>query len=68
MAERGFGAQHRHREAAYSKNGESSTVPLNSRAKAAFHALLTMRRGPFVLSKPNGNPYKDIDEAFKTAR
>jgi integrase len=55
-------------EAAYSKNGESRTVPLNSRAIAAFQALSQTRRGPFVLSKPNGNPYKDIDAAFRKAR
>lgn len=55
-------------EAAYSKNGESRTVPLNSRAKEAFQALYVMRRGPFVLSKPDGKPFKDIDAAFKKAR
>ena len=55
-------------EAAYSKSGEGRTVPLNSRAKAAFYALYEIRRGPFVLSKPNGEPYKDIDGAFKIAR
>jgi integrase len=55
-------------ESAYAKNHESRTVPLNSRAKAAFQALLALRRGPFVVPKSNGQPYKDIDAAFKTAR
>jgi integrase len=54
-------------EAAYSKNGESRTVPLNSRAKAAFHALSQMRRGPFVFAKPNGKPYGNVEHVFRKA-
>jgi integrase len=54
-------------EAAYSKNGESRTVPLNSRAKAAFQALFQMRQGPFVFAKPNGTPYKNVEHVFRKA-
>lgn len=67
MAERRSDTRHGHGRAAYSKNGESRTVPLNSRAKAAFHALSQMRRGPFVFAKPNGTPYKNVEHVFRKA-
>ena len=54
-------------QAAYSKNGETRNVPLNSRAKEAFRYLRSIRRSDYVFSKPNGLPYKSMEKPFLTA-
>ena len=54
-------------QAAYSKNGETRNIPLNSRAKATLQQLHRSRRSDFVFSQPNGKPYKGMDKLFTEA-
>lgn len=54
-------------QAAYSKNGETRNIPLNSRAKEAFRYLKDSGRSDYVFSKPNGQPYKSIEKPFQKA-
>ena len=54
-------------QAAYSKNGQTRNIPLNSRAKAAFQELKRRSRSEYVFSKPNGQPYKSMEKPFLTA-
>jgi integrase len=53
--------------AAYAKNGRSRMVPLNSIVRQALAPLQRHATGPFVFSKPNGDPYRSIRSAFQTA-
>lgn len=54
-------------QAAYSKNGQTRNIPLNSRAKAALQQLKRMSRREYVFSKPNGLPYKSMEKPFLKA-
>jgi len=54
-------------QAAYSKNGETRNIPLNSRANAALLHLKQSSRSEYVFSKPNGKPYKNMDKPFAKA-
>ncbi|MEO5956867.1 MAG: site-specific integrase [Nitrospiraceae bacterium] len=54
-------------QAAYSKNGQTRNIPLNSRAKEAFRSLKGISRSDYVFSKPNGLPYKSMEKPFLKA-
>ena len=54
-------------QAAYSKNGQTRNIPLNSRAREAFQHLKTISRSDYVFSKPNGQPYKSMEKPFTQA-
>jgi len=54
-------------QAAYSKNGETRNIPLNSRAREVLYRRHAQRRSAFVFSKPNGQPYKSIEKPFTQA-
>ncbi len=54
-------------QAAYSKNGETRNIPLNSRAKAALLSLKQNSKSDYVFSKPNGQPYKSMAKQFRKA-
>jgi integrase len=54
-------------QAAYSKNGETRNIPLNSRAKEALHSLKKVSRSEYVFGQPNGQPYKNMDKPFAQA-
>lgn len=53
--------------AAYSKNGEGRTIPLNSRSRSALEGLKTRARGEFVFAKANGMPYYSVRNVFDSA-
>lgn len=46
----------------YAKNKSTRTVPLNSAALDALQRLRQISRGPAVIAKPNGQPYKGLDK------
>ena len=54
-------------QAAYSKNGQTRNIPLNSRAREAFKSLQAMSRSAYVFGKPNGEPYRSFEKPFKQA-
>lgn len=54
-------------QAAYSKNGETRNIPLNSRAKEAFRHLQNTSRSEYVFSQSDGLPYKDMGKPFGKA-
>ena len=54
-------------QAAYSKNGQTRNIPLNSRAKEALRHLKELRRSAYVFSKANGLPYKSMEKPFTQA-
>jgi integrase len=54
-------------QAAYSKNGQTRNIPLNSRAKEAFRYLKSISRSDYVFQKPNGLPYKSMEKPFLKA-
>ncbi|MEQ1845373.1 MAG: site-specific integrase [Nitrospira sp.] len=54
-------------EAAYSKNGQTRNIPLNSRAREALGQLKARSRSEYVFSKPNGLPYKSMEKPFTRA-
>ena len=54
-------------QAAYSKNGQTRNIPLNSRAKEAFQQLKNTSRSESVFAKPNGLPYKSMEKPFMKA-
>ena len=54
-------------QAAYSKNGQTRNIPLNSRAKEAFRYLESISRSDSVFSKSNGLPYKNMEKPFMQA-
>jgi integrase len=54
-------------QAAYSKNGQTRNIPLNSRAKEAFLYLKGISRSDYVFSKPNGTRYKSMEKPFLKA-
>jgi integrase len=51
--------------AAYAKNGQTRSVPLNSLVRAALEQL--PRTGEFVFEKRNGAPYTSVRNSFDTA-
>jgi integrase len=53
--------------AAYSKNGRSRTIPLNSRARDVLQRRKVQSRSEFVFSQPNGRPYRSLDKPFTKA-
>jgi integrase len=56
-------------QAAYSKNGKTRDIPLNSRAREALARLKARNRNEsaYVFSKPNGLPYKSMEKPFTRA-
>ena len=52
-------------QAAYAKNGQTRSVPLNSTVRAALEQL--PRTGEFVFEKPDGEPYTSVRDSFDTA-
>jgi integrase len=52
-------------QAAYSKNGQTRSVPLNSTVRAALEQL--PRIGEFVFVKPDGIPYISLRNSFESA-
>ena len=54
-------------EAAYSKNGQTRNIPLNSRARETLGQLKARSRSEYVFSKPNGLPYKSMEKPFTRA-
>jgi len=54
-------------QAAYAKNGQSRTIILNSRALECLKTLKASRRGEFVVCKPHGQPYKEMEKPFTQA-
>ena len=48
-------------QAAYSKNGQTRNIPLNSRAREAFKSLQATSPSAFVFGKPNGEPYRSFE-------
>ncbi len=53
--------------AAYAKNGQTRTIPLNSRARDVLQRRKEQSRSAFVFSKPNGQPYKSMDKSLAKA-
>ena len=53
--------------AAYAKNGQTRTIPLNSRARDVLARRKAQSRSAFVFSKPNGQPYKSMDKHLAKA-
>ncbi|MEP6934694.1 MAG: site-specific integrase [Nitrospirota bacterium] len=54
-------------QSAYSKNGQTRNIPLNSRTKAALLSLKHTSRSEYVFSKPNGQPYRNMEKPFGNA-
>src|SRR5262249_54445397 len=54
-------------EAAYAKNGETETIPMNSKLVEAFQRLRKQRTSEFAFAKQDGRPYRSIKTAFTTA-
>ena len=52
-------------QAAYAKNGQTRSVPLNSTVRAALERL--PRAGDFVFVKPDGIPYISVRNSFGAA-
>ena len=48
--------------AAYAKNGQTRTIPMNSRTREVLARRKEQSRSAFVFSKPNGQPYKSMDK------
>jgi integrase len=55
-------------EAAYSKNGKTRTVPLNSIALEALKTLKLTATSDYVFAKKDGSPYEGIGTSFRRAR
>ncbi len=53
-------------QAAYAKNGQTRSVPLNARALAALTALKQRAQGPYVFGKPDGTRYAGMEKPFRT--
>jgi len=51
-------------QAAYAKNGETRTVPLNSTLRVALQELREHARGAYVFAKRDGTPLRSIRTAF----
>ena len=54
-------------QAAYAKNGQTRTIPLNSRAREALVRLKAQSHSGYVFSKPNGLPYRSMEKPFQKA-
>jgi len=54
-------------QAAYAKNGQTRTVPLNSVVRSAIERLQAWGSGGFVFVKPNGMPYYSVRNIFDAA-
>lgn len=52
-------------QAAYAKNGQTRSVPLNSTVRAALERL--PKGGEFVFEKPDGMPYSSVRNSFDAA-
>lgn len=53
--------------AAYAKNGQTRTIPLNTVLKEALERMSAMTKREHVFVKPDGAPYRSIRSAFTTA-
>ena len=51
-------------QAAYSKNGQTRNIPLNSRAREVLRHRKAQSHSQFVFSKPNGAPYCSLEKPF----
>jgi integrase len=54
-------------EAAYAKNKETETIPLNSRVLEALRQHMAKNKGEYVFTNRNGQPFKSIRTIFTTA-
>jgi len=54
-------------EAAYSKNKETATIPLNSRALEVLRQHMARNKGEYVFANRKGQPFKSIRTIFTTA-
>jgi integrase len=54
-------------EAAYAKNRETETIPMNSRLVEALRALKKSKTGEYVFVQRDGSPYRSTKTAFTTA-
>ncbi len=54
-------------DGAFAKNGKTKTLPLNSILRTALGRLRFTSKGEYVFVKPDGRPYRTIQNIFKTA-
>jgi site-specific recombinase XerD len=67
MERRGFQPNILSVQAAYSKNGQTRNILLNSRARDVLSRLKAQSRNEFVFSHANGRPYQSLDKPFTKA-
>ena len=54
-------------EGAFAKNGKTETLPLNPALRTALERLRFTSKGEYVFTKPDGQPYRTIQNIFQTA-
>jgi integrase len=54
-------------EGAFAKNGEIETVPLDPELRTALERVSASSQGEYVFAKKNGEPFKTIQNTFRTA-
>ena len=54
-------------QAAYAKNGETRTIPLNTPAREVLARRITTTSSVYVFSRANGAPYKNLQRRFSNA-
>lgn len=54
-------------EGAFAKNGQTETLPLNPELRAALEALKAKSKSEYVFTKPDGQPFRSIQNIFRTA-
>lgn len=55
-------------QGAFAKNGQTATLPLNPDLRRALEGLKRSSKGEHVFIKSNGEPYRTVQNIFKTAR
>jgi integrase len=54
-------------QGAFAKNGKTETVPLSPILQAALARVIAMDEGEYLFTKKDGQPYKTIQNIFRTA-
>jgi integrase len=54
-------------EGAFAKNGETVTIPLNPDLRAALARIMASHTSEYVFTKPDGQPYRTVQNIFRTA-
>jgi integrase len=54
-------------QGAFAKNGQTATLPLNPDLRRALEGLKRSSTGDYVFTKPDGKPYRTIQNIFRTA-